>query len=55
MVVSRQLFLLQMDDLIGNVNDNHIPRNDTGGCSSIAFKNPQAVRPAVPYYITSSN
>ncbi|KAJ8738068.1 hypothetical protein PYW08_000663 [Mythimna loreyi] len=37
-----QLFLLQMDDLIGNVNDNHIPRNDTGGCSSIAFKNPHA-------------
>ncbi|XP_022833266.1 uncharacterized protein LOC111361122 isoform X1 [Spodoptera litura] len=36
-----QLFLLQMDDLIGNVNDNHIPRNDTGGCSSIAFKNSQ--------------
>ncbi|KAJ8736742.1 hypothetical protein PYW07_000013 [Mythimna separata] len=37
-----QLFLLQMDDLIGNVNDNHIPRNDTGGCSSMAFKNPHA-------------
>ncbi|XP_026741591.1 uncharacterized protein LOC113503716 isoform X2 [Trichoplusia ni] len=35
-----QLFLLQMDDLIGTVNDNHIPRNDTGGCSSIAIKNP---------------
>lgn len=40
----RQLFLLQMDDLIGNVNDNHIPRNDTGGCSSIAIKNQQTVR-----------
>ncbi|XP_028033174.1 uncharacterized protein LOC114245264 isoform X1 [Bombyx mandarina] len=36
-----QLFLLQMDDLIGTINDNHVPRNDTGGCSSVAFKNPQ--------------
>ncbi|KAJ2954160.1 hypothetical protein O0L34_g2389 [Tuta absoluta] len=35
-----QLFLLQMDDLIGNVNDNHIPRNDTGGCSSIGINHP---------------
>ncbi|XP_041987165.1 uncharacterized protein LOC121738947 isoform X2 [Aricia agestis] len=33
-----QLFLLQMDDLIGTINDNHIPRNDTGGCSSLAIK-----------------
>ncbi|CAB3226495.1 unnamed protein product [Arctia plantaginis] len=37
-----QLFLLQMDDLIETVNENHIPRNDTGGCSSMAFKNSQA-------------
>lgn len=36
------LFLLQMDDIIDTINDNHIPRNDTGGCSSVAFKNPQA-------------
>ncbi|CAG9789010.1 unnamed protein product [Diatraea saccharalis] len=32
-----QLFLLQMDDLIGTINDNHIPRDDTGGCSSIGI------------------
>nr|QHN70677.1 tan [Limenitis arthemis astyanax] len=35
-----QLFLLQMDDIIGTINDNHIPRNDTGGCSSLAIKTP---------------
>ncbi|CAK1554039.1 unnamed protein product [Leptosia nina] len=34
-----QLFLLQMDDIIGTINDNHIPRNDTGGCSSIGINN----------------
>ncbi|KAJ0183947.1 hypothetical protein K1T71_000370 [Dendrolimus kikuchii] len=34
-----QLFLLQMDDIMGNINDNHVPRNDTGGCSSIAINN----------------
>ncbi|XP_039763474.1 uncharacterized protein LOC120636190 isoform X1 [Pararge aegeria] len=32
------LFLLQMDDIIGTINDNHLPRNDTGGCSSLAIK-----------------
>ncbi|XP_075990771.1 C45 family peptidase tan isoform X2 [Anticarsia gemmatalis] len=37
-----QLFLLQMDDIIDTINDNKIPRNDTGGCSSIAIKNPHA-------------
>ncbi|CAG9558673.1 unnamed protein product [Danaus chrysippus] len=37
-----QLFLLQMDDLIGTINDNHIPRNDTGGCSSLAVKTPKS-------------
>ncbi|KAL4717824.1 hypothetical protein ACJJTC_000973 [Scirpophaga incertulas] len=35
-----QLFLLQMDDLIGTVNDNKIPRDDTGGCSSIGICSP---------------
>ncbi|CAH4038991.1 uncharacterized protein LOC123718519 isoform X1 [Pieris brassicae] len=35
-----QLFLLQMDDIIGTINDNHIPRNDTGGCSSIGINTP---------------
>nr|XP_013189462.1 unnamed protein product [Amyelois transitella] len=34
-----QLFLLQMDDLIGTINDNHVPRDDTGGCSSIGVIN----------------
>lgn len=37
-----QLFLLQMDDIIGTINDNHIPRNDTGGCSSLAIKTPNS-------------
>ncbi|XP_053623646.1 beta-alanyl-dopamine/carcinine hydrolase isoform X2 [Plodia interpunctella] len=37
-----QLFLLQMDDLIGTVNDNHVPRGDTGGCSSIGVLNRDA-------------
>ncbi|XP_049884915.1 uncharacterized protein LOC126379941 isoform X2 [Pectinophora gossypiella] len=36
----QQLFLLQMDDLIGNINDVHVPRNDTGGCSSIGLLTP---------------
>ncbi|XP_059055166.1 beta-alanyl-dopamine/carcinine hydrolase [Achroia grisella] len=37
-----QLFLLQMDDIIGTINDNHVPRNDTGGCSSIGVNNPES-------------
>ncbi|KAL0851846.1 hypothetical protein ABMA28_000145 [Loxostege sticticalis] len=37
-----QLFLLQMDDLIGTVNDNHVPRDDTGGCSSIGINTPES-------------
>ncbi|XP_047543774.1 uncharacterized protein LOC125075944 isoform X1 [Vanessa atalanta] len=37
-----QLFLLQMDDIIGTINDNHLPRNDTGGCSSLAIKTPNS-------------
>ncbi|CAH2097884.1 unnamed protein product [Euphydryas editha] len=37
-----QLFLLQMDDIIGTINDNHLPRNDTGGCSSLAIKTPKS-------------
>ncbi|XP_026758383.2 uncharacterized protein LOC113517846 isoform X2 [Galleria mellonella] len=37
-----QLFLLQMDDIMGTINDNHVPRNDTGGCSSIGVNNPDA-------------
>ncbi|XP_038216136.1 acyl-coenzyme A:6-aminopenicillanic-acid-acyltransferase 40 kDa form isoform X1 [Zerene cesonia] len=35
-----QLFLLQLDDIIGTINDNHIPRNDTGGCSSLGIQTP---------------
>ncbi|VVC86170.1 uncharacterized protein LOC126978819 isoform X2 [Leptidea sinapis] len=31
------LFLLQMDDIIETINENHIPRQDTGGCSSIGI------------------
>ncbi|XP_023940998.2 uncharacterized protein LOC112047923 [Bicyclus anynana] len=38
----QSLFLLQMDDIIGTINDNHVPRNDTGGCSSLAIKTPKS-------------
>ncbi|XP_030022065.1 uncharacterized protein LOC115441423 isoform X2 [Manduca sexta] len=38
-VAFHHLFLLQLDDIILTINDNHVPRNDTGGCSSVAFKN----------------
>lgn len=34
-----QLLLLQMDDIMLTVNDNRVPRNDTGGCSSIGINN----------------
>ncbi|KAM3956888.1 LOW QUALITY PROTEIN: C45 family peptidase tan [Aphomia sociella] len=36
-----QLFLLQMDDIIGTINDNQVPRDDAGGCSSIGLNNPE--------------
>ncbi|KOB67317.1 NBAD hydrolase [Operophtera brumata] len=36
-----QLFLLQLDDIMLTANHNHVPRNDTGGCSSIGVNNRQ--------------
>ncbi|XP_068623107.1 beta-alanyl-dopamine/carcinine hydrolase isoform X2 [Battus philenor] len=38
-----QLFLLHMDDIIGTINDNSVSRNDTGGCSDIAFNSPDNI------------